>query len=158
MVFAEINEDALTGKIVLTPNFSWTWQANLYFLYPLMAISLTIGVGFLLHGAWLVLPFSILEMLFLATCIYFCVLKCERQEVITISEHEVLIESGRRKPEQTRHFNRSWSQFLILPPKHPWDPKIVRIRSHGKEFEIGSFLNKSDKSELVGMLKRVVYG
>ena len=158
MVFAEIDEQALTGKIVLTPNSSWTWRANLYFLYTLTVVSLTVGIGFLLQGAWLVLPFSILEMLFLATCIYFVVLKCNRQEVITISKHEVLIESGRKKPEQTRHYNRSWSQFHISTPKHPWDPKIVKIRSHGKEFEIGSFLNQKDKSELVDMLKRVVYG
>ena len=123
-----------------------------------MGISLTIGIGFLIQGAWLVLPFSVLEMLFLAGCIYYCVLKCDRQEVITISEHEVLIESGRKRAEQTRQFNRSWSQFLISTPNHPWDPKIVRIRSHGKELEIGSFLNQKDKSELVGMLKRVVYG
>ena len=158
MVLAEINEQSLTGPIVLTPNFSWSWKANLYLLYTLMGISLGVGLGFMIHGAWLVLPFSILEMLFLGVCIYLCLLKCDRQEVITISEHEVLIESGRRKPEQSRQFNRSWSQFLISTPKHPWDPKIVCIRSHGKELEIGSFLNQKDKSELVSMLKRVVYG
>ncbi len=158
MVLAEINEQALTGQIVLTPNFSWSWKANLYLLYTLMGVSLTIGMAFLVQGAWLVLPFSILEMLFLTSCIYYCLLKCDRQEVITISEHEVLIETGRKKPEQSRHFNRSWSQFLVSTPRHPWDPKKVSIRSHGKELEIGSFLNQRDKSELVGMLKRVVYG
>jgi len=158
MVHAEINEQALTGQIVLKPNFSWSWKANLVLLYTLMAISLTVGTGFLLQGAWLVLPFSMLEMLFLAGCIYYCVLKCSRQEVITISEHEVLIESGYKHPDQSRQFNRSWSQFLVSTPKHPWDPKVVSIRSHGKELEIGSFLNQRDKSVLVGTLKRVVYG
>ena len=64
MVLAEINEQSLTGQIVLTPNFSWSWKANLYLLYTLMGISLVVGLGFMIHGAWLVLPFSILEMLF----------------------------------------------------------------------------------------------
>ncbi|MFT6316904.1 MAG: putative membrane protein, partial [Candidatus Azotimanducaceae bacterium] len=36
-------------------------------------------------------------------------------------------------------------------------PDIVSIRSHGKEMEIGSFLNKPDKSQLIAHLRRVVY-
>ena len=40
-----------------------------------MGISLVVGLGFMIHGAWLVLPFSILEMLFLGACIYLCLLK-----------------------------------------------------------------------------------
>ena len=36
MVDADINPTSLTGRIVLAPNFSWTWRANLTLLYSLM--------------------------------------------------------------------------------------------------------------------------
>jgi len=156
MVEAQIDESAHTGRIILKPNASWSWQANLYLLYTLMAISLTIGFGFLIMGAWLVLPYCLLELAVLAACIWYCVRQCNRQEVITISEHEVLVQRGIREPQETRYYHRIWAQFLIKPAKHPWDPAVVSIRSHGEEDEIGSFLSRSDKAELIAELRKIV--
>lgn len=156
MVEATIDDSSHTGRIILKPNASWSWRANLYLLYTLMAISLTIGFGFLLMGAWLILPYSILEMTVLALCIYYCVLKCNRQEVITISEYEVEIQRGIYRPMESWNFHRVWSQFLVKAPRHRWDPAVVSIRSHGKELEIGSFLSRRDKSRLIEQLRRVV--
>ncbi|MFP6809036.1 MAG: DUF2244 domain-containing protein [Pseudomonadales bacterium] len=156
MVIVDIDDDAHTGQIVLQPNHSWSWRLNLYFLYTLMGVSLTIGVNFLFMGAWLVLPFSILEMLFLLACMYHCVLQCRRQEVITVTQYEVRIEKGMRHPSECWDYKRLWAKFLVQQPKHPWDPAIVSIRSHGQELELGSFLNRQDKIELIEHLKRVV--
>ncbi len=156
MVEADIDDSSHTGRIVLRPNASWSWRANLRFLYLLMAVSLTIGVGFLLMGAWVVLPYSLLEMSVLAACIYYCVRQCNRQEVITISEHRVQVERGVRMPSDRRDYHRIWAQFLVRPPRHPWDPEVVAIRSHGQELEIGQFLNRRDKLKLIAQLRRVV--
>lgn len=156
MVEAHIDDSAHTGRIILKPNRSWSWQANLYLLYTLMAMSLTIGIGLAMMGAWVVLPYSLLEMAVLAGCIYYCVRQCNRQEVITISEHEVTVERGLREPEERRNWHRVWAQFLVKPARHPWDPDVVSIRSHGEEFEIGSFLSRKDKSQLIDQLRRVV--
>ncbi len=156
MVIVEIDDESHTGQIILQPNYSWSWQFNLYLLYTLMGISLTIGIGFLLMGAWVILPYSILEMLFLLACMYYCVLQCSKLEVITVSQHEVRIEKGFRRPSERWDYKRLWAKFLVQPPKHPWDPAIVSIRSHGNELELGSFLNRRDKQELIAQLKRVV--
>ena len=158
MVVANIDQDSLTGRFVLTPNFSWSWHANLKFLYILMAVSLTIGLGFLLAGAWMILPYSILEISVLWICIYYCVYQCHRQEVITILEHQVIIERGVMKRQEAHNFNRSWSQFLVKRPRYRGDPDILSIRSHGQELEIGSFLSQPDKARLIKQLHRVVYG
>ncbi|MFT7131433.1 MAG: putative membrane protein [Cyclobacteriaceae bacterium] len=156
MVDSQLDQVSLTGRIILTPNFSWSWGANLKFLYTLMAVSLTMSMGFLVAGAWVILPYAVLELSVLWLCIYYCVYQCNRQEVITILEHEVIVERGVLKRQESRNFNRSWSQFLITRPKRYGDPDIVSIRSHGEEMEIGSFLSKPDKSQLIAHLRRVV--
>jgi uncharacterized membrane protein len=57
MVQAQIDDQSHTGQIILSPNASWSWKANLYVLYTLMAISLTVGIGFAIMGAWMILPY-----------------------------------------------------------------------------------------------------
>ena len=158
MVEADINDESHTGRIILTPNASWSWRANLYLLYTLMGISMTIGIGFMLLGAWVILPYSLLEMSVLSACIYYCARQCNRQEVITVSEHEVRIQRGIRTPVESWNYHRLWTKFMVRSPRHPWDPAIVSIRSHGMELEIGSFLSRHDKSNLIEQLRRVVPG
>ncbi len=156
MVESHIDDKTRTGQIILTPNASWSWRANLYLLYTLLAISLTIGIGFALMGAWMILPYSLLELSFLAVCIYICVQKCNRQEVIRVREHDVTIEKGMRRPNQTWNYHRLWAKFVVKPPRHPWQTEIITIASHGKELELGGFLNRSDKHKLIADLKRIV--
>ena len=158
MVDSEIDDRRHVGRIILRPNASSSWHANLYLLYTLIALSTCIGIGFLWRGAWVILPYSMLEMAALSACLYYCMLRCRRQEVIIVSEHDVSIESGGRQPIQKTHFHRLWAQFLVKPPRHPWDPAVVSIRSHGQELEIGSFLSRRDKTVLIAELRRVVAG
>lgn len=156
MVEAHIDESAHTGRIILRPNSSWSWRANLYLLYTLTAVSLTIAFGFLAMGAWVVLPYTIAELAVLFACIWYCVRQCRRQEVITISEHEVQIERGIETPTDQHNYHRIWAQFLVKPARHPWDPDIVSIRSHGEELELGSFLSRKDKHRLIAELRKMV--
>ena len=121
MVEAYIDDHSHTGRIVLKPNASWSWRANLYLLYTLVGISTVIGLAFLLHGAWLVLPYSMLEMSVLFACIYYCVRQCNRQEVITVSEYEVLIQRGIRRPVESWIYHRLWAHFMVKSPRHPRD-------------------------------------
>jgi uncharacterized membrane protein len=156
MVSANIDDNSQTGQIVLKPNYSWSWRYNLYLLYTLMGISITMSIGFLLMGAWIILPYSLLELVVVAACMHYCVWQCNKREVITVSEHDVHIEKGVNKPSEIWDYHRLWAKFLVQKPRHPWDPAIVSIRSHGKETELGSFLSKPDKTELIRQLKRVV--
>ena len=156
MIVTDIDDQTRTGVIILQPNHSWSWRANVLFLSILMGVSLTIGFGFLMAGAWLVLPFSILEMAVVAYCIHYCVKQCARQEVIIVSDYEVKIEQGVKTPASERTFQRMWAKFFVERPKHPWYPMSLFIRSHGQELEIGSFLNSRDKQTLVSQLKRVI--
>lgn len=156
MVTSDINDETRTGLIILRPNASWSWRANLYLLYTLLAVSLTVGVGFAFMGAWMILPYSILELSVLFLCIYVCVQKCNRQEVIKVEEHEVTVEKGIKRPNDTQSYHRLWAKFIVKPPRHPWETEIITFASHGQELELGGFLNRSDKQQLIADLKRVV--
>jgi uncharacterized membrane protein len=156
MIDANIDDQSHTGQIVLKPNASFSWASNLYLLSALIAVSLVIGVGFALMGAWMILPYSVLELAVLTICIYICVQNCNRLEVITVREHDVTIERGIRYPSETWNYHRLWTKFLVKPAKHPWDGQTVTISSHGNELELGSFLSRKDKIELIAYLKRVV--
>ncbi len=156
MVEAHIDESAHTGRLILRPNASWSWKANLYLLYTLTFVSVSFGIFFLVMGAWVILLYSLLELSILAACLWYVVRQCNRQEVITISEHEVTVQRGIKEPEESKNYHRVWAQFMVKPPKHPWDPAVVSIRSHGEEDEIGSFLSKKDKATLIYELRKLV--
>ena len=155
MVESFINDDC-TGTIVLRPNQSWTWRYNLYLLYTLLAVSLLMGGFFVYVGAWVILPYSLLELSVLTACMYYCLKRAQRQEVIRVTEEHVTVEQGRKKPEKSHQFIRFWAQFVVKPADHPWSACHVSIKSHSEELELGRFLNREEKSRLVSELKRVV--
>ncbi|MEE4360888.1 MAG: DUF2244 domain-containing protein [Pseudomonadales bacterium] len=156
MVSANFDPATRTGRIVLRPNRSWSWRANLLFVAGLACVSLTIGIGFLLNGYWLILPFGVLETGLLAACLYYCVRRTHRQEVLTFSEDELLIERGRRGPEQRHVFKRLFARIFVRAPRHRWYATQIAVRSHGREVEIGSFLTDDDKRTLIGHLRTMV--
>ncbi|MDZ7826525.1 MAG: DUF2244 domain-containing protein [Gammaproteobacteria bacterium] len=106
-----------TGRIILQPNRSWTWQANLVFLAGLALISLTIALIFLLGGYWMILPFTLLELAAVTAAFYWCVRATHRQEVLTFSEDELLIERGIRAPEQRHVFKRLFARIFVRRPR-----------------------------------------
>ncbi|HHJ34522.1 MAG TPA: DUF2244 domain-containing protein, partial [Gammaproteobacteria bacterium] len=52
---------------------------------------------------------------------------------------------------------RMWAKIFVKKPDKRGYPKQIYIRSHGKELELGSFLNKKDKDILIKDLKNIVY-
>ena len=156
MISSTFDTASRTGRIVLQPNRSWSWRANLLFLSTLGVVSIAIGTSFLLRGFWMILPFNLLELAIVGACLHHCVQRTHRQEVLTFSADELLIEQGRRAPEQRHVFKRLFARFFVRRPRHPWYGTRIAVRSHGREVEIGDFLNADDKTELISALRRMV--
>ena len=157
MVQADINQDTGNGIIILTPNNSASWRFNMMVLGSLAAISAVISIFFLVQGLWLILPFSGFEILAVYSGLYICVHANFTTEVITFRDHLVTVERGRRAIDNTWEYQRSWAKIFVRNPKLRGYPKKIVIRSHGRELEIGSFLSKDDKEQLIKKLKHVVY-
>ena len=157
MVYSEINPDTGTGTIVLKPNNSATWRFNMMVVASLGVLGLLISTFFLIQGLWLIMPFSGLELLALFSCLYVCARANIKAEVITFTDDKVVIEQGRRFAEQSWEYHRTWAKIFVKQAKHEHQPPKVVIRSHGKETELGSFLNKDDKDALVKKLRKIIY-
>jgi uncharacterized membrane protein len=157
MVYSEFNPDTGSGYIVLKPNNSASWRFNILVVASLALLALLISTFFLLQGLWLIAPFSGLEVLALLGCLYLCARSNIQTEVIKFSPDKVIIEQGRTFAEKSWEYHRSWAKIFVRKPRHKGHPDQIVIRSHGKEVELGSFLNKDDKETLVRKLRNIIY-
>ena len=157
MVYSEFNPDTGNGYIVLKPNNSATWRFNMMVVVSLAVIGFLISTFFLLQGLWMIAPFSGLEVLLLLGCLYLCARSNIQTEVIKFSPDKVIIEQGRTFAEKSWEYHRSWAKIFVRKPAHWGHPEQIVIRSHGKELELGSFLNKDDKETLVKKLRNIIY-
>lgn len=141
-------------RYVVRPNRSLTWAqaAALFGLCTL--VSLGIGVAFHLRGLPLVLPFSGLEMLALGAALYVSMRRGSRQEVISIGPERVTLERGYRYPHEVQHLPRAWVQVVLESPPGRWHPSRLKLRSHGREVEIGTFLTEDERRALGAELAR----
>ncbi|WP_419533133.1 DUF2244 domain-containing protein [Endozoicomonas sp.] len=156
MVTIDFPPGRTDGSILLQPNNSMSWRQNLLLLGLIATLSLTIAIGFYLAGAKAILPFSILEVIALSAGIYYCAWQRQRKELITFQKHQVTIQKGFYKPLTTHHYHRLWCQLIIREASHPWKSPSVHLRSHGKELELGSFLNRQDKLIVIDRLKKLL--
>jgi uncharacterized membrane protein len=157
MVTAHFDAAARTGQIVLRPNRSWSWRSNTFFVGTLLGVSGSIAAVFALRGYWLVLPFSMLEMTALFACLYYCVRRASRQEVLTLSDDELVLETGHRRAEHVHRYLRFYARILVEPAQHAWYGPRIAIVARNQRNEIGEFLCIDEKRTLVNHLRDMIH-
>ena len=155
MVESWIKPEMDEAHIVLRPNRSWTWRANLALFSTLAGVSVLIGLGFLLHGMWMILPFNVLELTVVFLCLHYLLRRTRQQEVIRFTDETVRVERGATEPEQVMTFERHWTRIHVVPPLRS-APRRITIRSREVVEPIGTFLNDDDQRLLVVELRRLV--
>ena len=158
MIQTDYNSAHHSATIVLKPNNSASWRFNMWLVTSLAFILFCLSSYYAYFGLWLVFPFSVIVICLLIYCLYLRLKANIATEVITFKDDSVLIERGYREVEQTWRYNRLWAKIFIKPAYFRGYPKKVFICSHGKELELGAFLNKKDKERLIKDLKTAVYG
>ncbi|MFK7912547.1 MAG: DUF2244 domain-containing protein [Pseudomonadales bacterium] len=156
MITNQPHPDGNQFMVVLRPNQSWSWRSNVYLIASLLAISLTVGIVFLLQEYWLILPFTLAEVALVAACLYYCVRRTHQQEVLTLTRDTVTLERGIRQPELQQQFHRYFTRFFVHPPRFRGHSQVIALRCKGEELEIGSFLSNSEKDELVAVLREII--
>lgn len=151
--FAPCSQD---GTILLQPNNSMSWRINLLLFGAMTVLSITIAIGFFLAGAGVILPFSLLELIALFIGMYYCLWQRQRKELIIFARHHVTVQKGFYRPLITHRYHRLWCQLIIRHPTHSWNTPAILLRSHGKELELGSFLNQQDKTILIERLENLL--
>jgi len=152
-----LGDSGETNKgFVVMPNKAMPWN-QLVWIYSIIA-SFTIGValGFFSQGLTLVLPFAGLEVVALGAALYISAWRGGVKEVISVTGDKIRIEIGHDSPEQCHELKRVWAQVVLERPWNNWYPSRLFIRSHGRQVEIGRFLNESERQGLAKELQKLI--
>ena len=142
---------------VITPNQSMSWKQLSLAYSGIATVTLAVGCYFWIRGMTLVLPFSGLEVLLLGVALYMTAWRGGTREVITITDDSVLVETGRNKPQQRHDFRRYWTKVVLRRPWVAWYPSKLLLCSHGREVEVGGFLNEEERKGLAQVLRSAIH-
>lgn len=122
----------------------------------LAVFSLIVAVVFAALGAWLILPFAGLEAIALYLAFDWGVRHSDDSESLVIRGDAVML--AVRENASTRHyeFNRVWAKLVVEPrARSVGSVHSVRLalRSHGKEVEVGRYLDDGRRQRLARELK-----
>ena len=156
MFFNLTKENELKKTIVVMPNRAMSWQHIMMFYFLISAITLAIAINFFVQGLTLILPFAGLELAALGIVLYISAWRSNIKELVSVTENKIKIEIGRNGPEKSYEFDRAWSKIVLERSWNNWYPSRLLLRSHGKQIEIGKFLNEQERQCLEAELKKVI--
>ena len=139
--------------IELLPNRSASWAETRLSLFVICSFMLVIGAFWTIPGAWMILPFSILEAGLVAFLLYRVCLSTYQMQIITFSQDRVLVEFGRHFPKRSWNLERNNTFLIITEPRHPFAPQTINICDGRQNIELGVFLNKEDKTSTLEHLR-----
>jgi uncharacterized membrane protein len=139
-----------TGYILVARrNNSLTSTGRLAVFALIFVVSIGIAVAFAAFGAWLILPFAGLEMLVLFLAFYHVERHAADYERIEIDGNTVKVEWCSAGTTHGRALNRHWASVVLSG-----DGSRLALRSHGRELEIGRYMNAEQRVELAHSLER----
>lgn len=146
------------GRLVLSPRAPISPRGVLILFLSVAAGILGVAAICGLLGAWQVMPMSLLVVMALGLGLLAGYRRTQVDEVVSIHDATVAIDRHRRQ-RTTEHveFQRGWAQVVLDKPRVPMvDPSHLFIRSHGRQVEIGAFLDDAERHELAACLKRLM--
>ncbi len=132
----------------LTPNASMTKSQYKGICIGVAIFSVIVVLRFLTIGAWLIVPFTLLDAIFIIVIFRMVRHSNTIIEKIYCSSEDLLVlreKGGKRLHWQ---FNPYWAKVVIKKIRHPWYSSRLLIRSHGEAVEIGRFLMEEEKQKL----------
>ncbi len=145
-------------QIVIRPNRSLTRRQLQLVFVAIAAFCLGIASVFAVLGMWPVLPFAGAQVIAVGIGFYLSAMGGREIEVVSVDRDKVSVEKGRRHVRQRWELQRAWAQIRLLPPRIRWYPTPLVIRSHGREVELGGFLNDDERQHLAGELQQAIDG
>lgn len=145
-------------RFLIRPNRSLTWRQALAVYCAISAVALGVGTGFLLVGLPLVLPYSGLEVIGLGAALHISLRRTRREQCIEICGDLVLVakRAAGGADAGTYEFQRAWARVVLERDRNGWYPSRLKLRSHGREVEIGEFLAEDERLALRARLAAVL--
>ena len=122
------------------------------------AVGLTnfiLGVTFVLKGAWPVMPFMVLDVLFLAWAFHRCRRTAQSYEHVVLSLRCLHITRHPYGAKTTEiSFNPYWLNVRI--EEEAEQPRHLLVSSHGRSVELGAFLAPDERLRLAQLLRQAL--
>jgi uncharacterized membrane protein len=107
----------------------------------------TVGMAFVLRGAWPVTPFFGLDLLLVYLAFRMSYRQARRREALRLTEENLTVE--RTDPKGGRrhwHFHPFWLR-VVLEEKDEHSNRLV-LASHGRSLVVGSFLGPDERRDV----------
>ena len=140
-------------SLVARRNNSLTSTGRLIVFAFIFVVSVGIALAFAVLGAWLILPFAGLEMLVLYLAFRYVDRHAGDYERIAIDGDRVELEFCDGGVTRRHELNRRWAQLVMSG-----DGRRLALRSHGREFEVGRYLNAEQRQKTARQLQQQLHG
>ena len=144
----------LAGRTwVARPNHSLSVVGRRRLFLVTAGVSGGIAFAFSCFGAWPVVPFAGIELLFLWWALRRSESMADDFERITLESGQLTIETRRGAQVERHEFQPYWARLQFVKPPGQHCHRLL-IRSHGKEVEVGSLLTEEQKLALAEELQQ----
>jgi len=148
-------EVAVYRKLI-RPNRSLSTRAMLLLFLAYTAFALSLGIGFAIVGAWMVLPFMGLEIAVVAAAFYFLFRHAGDYELVIVDDSRLKVVRRQGGLEVCDEFQRYWAKVFLAPGAGGWYPSRLRVGSHGRLVEVGAAMSEEARQTLARDLKTVI--
>jgi uncharacterized membrane protein len=142
-----------TCRFTLKPNCSLSWRWVKRLVMGLGCCILAVGAYWVSLGAWLVLPFTGLELLFLGAGFYLSSLVGHSREVIEIDGEDLRVLRGGNRLQAVARLPRYWTRATLSRDPRGWYPSRLVLRCHGRRVEVATRLIESEREDLAAELQ-----
>ena len=135
-------------------NLSLPASARWRIFGALAAISLGLALAFAAAGAWMVLPYSVLELAVLACAFHFVERRAADWERLTVADDRVIVERASGGRYARREWNRPWVRVEMSERRFGRPARLV-LRCGRDEWEFGDALQDRERDEVARELRRL---
>jgi uncharacterized membrane protein len=137
---------------VLHPYRSLPRQGFVALMVLLGGVSLCVGVGFVLIGAWPVCGFFGLDVLLVYLAFRLSYRSARQHETVRLTDESLTVERvGVRGERRHWQFQPYWLRVVLEEPDE--DTNRLILTSHGRSLVLGSFLAPAERRHLADGLK-----
>lgn len=135
-------------------NLSLPAKARWQIFAFLAAVSLTVALAFVVAGAWMVLPYSVIELAVLAAAFRYLERRAADWERLTVVADRVILERCTAGRRETREWNRPWVRVQLTDARFGHPARLL-LQCGAEQWEFGGALPEAERATVAKEIKRL---
>lgn len=144
------------ASLVIRPNRSLSVAGVVTLFFGLSALTLTVGIGFMLAGAWLVLPFALVEVLIIGVLCGWFYRHLDDCELVVVEPDRIWVTKRRGRQSVRADFPRYWVRVIYGGDQDGPGPARLWIGSHGRFISLADDINEIDRAQVARELESLL--